>query len=50
VGNRKQLNSTVSAIPAGLQNYDANNRFAAPTGDTYDNNGNTTSSGGIGDV
>src|SRR6266571_1407278 len=44
VGNRKQMTSTVPAIPAGLWNYDANDRFTA--GDLYDANGNTTSSGG----
>ena len=48
VGNRKQLTSTLAAVPAGLWNYDANDRFTA--GDTYDANGNTTSSGGIGNV
>ncbi len=46
VGNRKQMASTLPGIPAGLWNYDANDRFTA--GDTYDANGNTTSSGGIG--
>jgi len=45
VGNRKQMTSTVPAIPAGLFNYDADDRFTA--GDGYDANGNTTSSGGI---
>ncbi len=35
------------AIPAGLWNYDANDRFTGATADTYDNNGNTISSGGI---
>ena len=44
-GNRKQLASTLAPVPAGLWNYDANDRFTA--GDTYDNNGNTVSSGGI---
>jgi hypothetical protein len=48
VGNRKQMASTVPAIPAGLWNYDANDRFTA--GDTYDSNGNTASSGGIANV
>ena len=48
VGNRKQMTSTVPAIPAGLWNYDANDRFTA--GDLYDANGNTTSSGGIANV
>ncbi len=45
VGNRKQLTSTLATVPAGLWNYDANDRFTA--GDTYDANGNTASSGGI---
>jgi RHS repeat-associated protein len=35
-------------VPAGLWNYDANDRFTA--GDTYDANGNTISSGGIANV
>ena len=45
VGNRTQMNSTVPAIPAGNFFYDANDRFT--TGDTYDANGNTISSGGV---
>src|SRR5579864_934474 len=45
VGNRKQISSTLAPVPAGLFNYDANDRFTA--GDTYDNDGNTVSSGGI---
>ena len=45
VGNRKQMTSTLAPVPAGLWNYDANDRFT--TGDTYDANGNTVSSGGI---
>jgi len=45
VGNRQSLTSTVPAIPSGLLNYDANDRLAP---DVYDANGNTTSSGGIG--
>jgi len=48
VGNRKQMTSTLAPVPAGLFNYDGNDRFTA--GDTYDNNGNTVSSGGIADV
>jgi hypothetical protein len=48
VGNRKQLTSTLAPVPAGLWNYDANDRFTA--GDTYDNNGNTISSGGVGNA
>ncbi|GEM_PF-2342794 len=46
VGNRKQMASTLPGVAAGLWNYDANDRLTA--GDTYDANGNTTSSGGIG--
>ena len=41
----KQLSSTLAPVPAGLWNYDANDRFTA--GDTYDANGNTVSSGGV---
>jgi hypothetical protein len=48
VGNRKQIASTLAPVPAGLWNYDANDRFTA--GDTYDANGNTVSSGGIANV
>ncbi len=47
VGNRRQLNSTVAAIPTGLMNYDANDRIST---DIYDNNGNTVNTGGIGNV
>jgi RHS repeat-associated protein len=47
VGNRKQLSSTVAAIPSGLMNYDANDRLGT---DVYDNNGNTINNGGIGNV
>ena len=43
VGNRKQLTSTVAAIPAtGLLNYDANDRLSTQL---YDNNGNTVNNG-----
>ena len=43
VGNRKQLTSTVAAIPAtGLLNYDANDRISTQL---YDNNGNTVNNG-----
>jgi RHS repeat-associated protein/uncharacterized repeat protein (TIGR01451 family) len=45
VGNRKQMASTVAAIPAGVFNYDNNDRLAT---DNYDDDGNTISSGGIG--
>ena len=48
VGNRKQITSTLPPVPAGLFNYDANDRFTA--GDTYDANGNTVTSGGITNV
>lgn len=44
VGNRLQRTSTVPAIPAGLSNYDTNDRL---TTDTYDANGNTLLSGGV---
>jgi len=47
VGNRKQLTSTVGAVPSGLINYDANDRVST---DVYDNNGNTLNNGGIGNV
>jgi RHS repeat-associated protein len=47
VGNRKLMTSTLGAVPAGTFYYDANDRF---TTDTYDNNGNTTASAGIGNV
>src|SRR5579859_5305320 len=48
VGNRKQMTSTLPGVVAGLFNYDANDRFTA--GDTYDANGNTIASGGIGNA
>jgi hypothetical protein len=48
VGNGKQITSTLAPVPAGLWNYDANDRFTA--GDTYDADGNTVSSGGIANV
>jgi YD repeat-containing protein len=41
-GNRKQLNSTLPAVPTGLLNYDANDRIATQV---YDNNGNTINNG-----
>ncbi len=47
-GNRKQMTSSLPPVPAGLFNYDTNDRFTA--GDTYDNNGNTISSGGVANV
>jgi RHS repeat-associated protein len=47
VGNRKQITSTLAAIPSsGLLNYDANDRTLT---DQYDNNGNTISQAGIAD-
>lgn len=44
VGNRAQMTSTLNAIPGGRFFYNNNDRL---TTDTYDANGNTTSSGGI---
>jgi RHS repeat-associated protein len=44
VGNRLQMTSTLSAVPAGTFSYDNNDRL---TTDTYDVNGNTVSSAGI---
>jgi RHS repeat-associated protein len=44
VGNRKTLASTIPSLPGSMSyTYDANDRL---TTDTYDNDGNTTSSGG----
>ena len=43
-GNRLQRTSTVAAIPAGMLNYDANDRI---TTDTYDAAGNTVLTGGV---
>lgn len=43
-GNRLQMTSTLNAVPGGSFSYDANDRL---TTDTYDANGNTTSSAGI---
>jgi len=45
--HRKSMTSTLGAVPAGTFYYDANDRF---TTDTYDNNGNTTASAGIGNA
>src|ERR1700686_488163 len=42
------MTSSLAPIPAGLFNYDANDRFTA--GDTYDKDGNTVSSGGVANV
>ena len=50
------MTSSLAPIPAGLFNYDANDRFTAgdtgacPERSRRDNNGNTISSGGIGNV
>jgi RHS repeat-associated protein len=44
VGNRQTLTSTIPSLPGGMNYfYDANDRL---TTDTYDNDGNTISSGG----
>jgi len=44
VGNRFSLTSTIPSLPGSMNYfYDANDRL---TTDIYDNNGNTTSSGG----
>lgn len=47
VGNRKTLTSTVAAIPAGVMNYDANDRIST---DASDSNGNNLGAGGIENV
>jgi hypothetical protein len=45
VGNRLTLNSTIPLLPGAMSySYDSNDRL---TTDTYDNDGNTTVSGGI---
>jgi uncharacterized protein RhaS with RHS repeats len=43
VGNRQQMTSTLNAIPAGLWNYDANDRLTVQgvSDPAYDNDGNT---------
>src|SRR5579859_4894322 len=52
----KQITSTLAPVPAGLWNYDANDRFTAgdtaacPERSRRDANGNTVSSGGIANV
>jgi hypothetical protein len=53
VGNRKQLTSTPTAVPAGLWNYNANDQLttdtvACPERSRRDANGNTTAAGGLG--
>jgi YD repeat-containing protein len=45
VGNRTQKVSTLPGYPGGLTNYNANDQLNA---DTYDNDGNTTASNGVG--
>jgi RHS repeat-associated protein len=47
VGNRTQKVSTLPGYPGGLTNYNANDQLAS---DTYDNDGNTTASNGVGYV
>ena len=44
VGNRLTMTSTLGGVPSGSFSYDANDRLSV---DTYNNNGNTTASGGI---
>ncbi len=44
-GNRKTLNSTILSLPGSASySYDSNDRLST---DTYDNDGNTTASGGV---
>jgi hypothetical protein len=45
VGNRTQKTSTLPGYPGGLSNYNANDELAS---DTYDADGNTTLSQGLG--
>lgn len=45
VGNRTQKTSTLPGMPGGLANYNANDQLST---DTYDANGNTTASVGLG--
>jgi hypothetical protein len=47
VGNRTQKVSTIPGYPGGLTNYNANDQLST---DTYDNDGNTTASNGLGYV
>jgi len=47
VGNRRQKVSTIPGYPGGLTNYNANDQIST---DTYDNDGNTTGSNGVGYV
>jgi YD repeat-containing protein len=46
-GNRTQKTSTIPGFPGGLTNYNANDQLST---DTYDNDGNTTASNGLGYV
>ena len=47
VGNRTQKVSTIPGYPGGLTNYNPNDQIST---DTYDNDGNTTASNGVGYV
>src|SRR5437899_1696667 len=47
VGNRTQKTSTLPGYPGGLSNYNANDQLST---DTYDSDGNTTASNGVGYV
>jgi RHS repeat-associated protein len=47
VGNRTQKTSTLPGYPGGLTNYNANDQLST---DTYDSDGNTTASNGVGYV
>jgi RHS repeat-associated protein len=47
VGNRTQKTSTIPGYPGGLTNYNANDQIST---DSYDNDGNTTASNGVGYV
>jgi len=47
VGNRTQKVSTLPGYPRGSSNYNANDQLGT---DTYDNDGNTTASNGLGYV
>jgi RHS repeat-associated protein len=47
VGNRTQKTSTIAGYPGGLTNYNANDQIST---DSYDNDGNTTASNGVGYV
>src|SRR5437879_3686399 len=46
-GNRTQKTSTLPGYPGGLSNYNANDQLST---DTYDSDGNTTASNGVGYV